>query len=96
VAARGGYALGVAVSPDGKSLYVTMFFSNSLSQFDVGPDGKLSAKTPATVPAGAGPAGIAVASVPTSKEQCKHGGWKQFGFKNQGQCIRFVQHGQKK
>jgi hypothetical protein len=27
---------------------------------------------------------------PTSKEQCKNGGWSQFGFKNQGQCIRFV------
>jgi len=29
---------------------------------------------------------------PTSKQQCKHGGWKNFGsrFKNQGQCMRFV------
>jgi hypothetical protein len=30
---------------------------------------------------------------PTSKEQCKNGGWRDFGFKNQGQCIRFVKHG---
>jgi len=29
---------------------------------------------------------------PMSKEQCKDGGWKQFGFKNQGQCIAFVGH----
>jgi hypothetical protein len=31
---------------------------------------------------------------PTSKKQCKHGGWKKFGsrFKNQGQCVRFVKH----
>jgi hypothetical protein len=28
--------------------------------------------------------------LPTSKEQCKHGGWAQFGFANQGQCIKFV------
>jgi hypothetical protein len=28
---------------------------------------------------------------PTSKHQCKHGGWVQFGFKNQGQCVAFVQ-----
>ena len=28
--------------------------------------------------------------LPTSKAQCKNGGWKQFGFKNQGQCIAFV------
>jgi hypothetical protein len=31
-------------------------------------------------------------STPASKEECKHGGWKQFGFKNQGQCIAFVNH----
>ncbi len=32
-------------------------------------------------------------SLPTSKEQCKNGGWRQFGkaFKNQGQCVAFVQ-----
>ena len=33
--------------------------------------------------------------VPTSKADCKHGGWETFGttFKNQGQCIAFVNHG---
>ena len=30
---------------------------------------------------------------PTSKDDCKNGGWKTFGFKNQGQCIRFVNTG---
>jgi hypothetical protein len=32
---------------------------------------------------------------PTSKAQCKHGGWKTFtnpSFKNQGQCVSFVEH----
>lgn len=29
---------------------------------------------------------------PTSKDQCKGGGWKAFGFKNQGQCIKYVNH----
>jgi hypothetical protein len=38
----------------------------------------------------------AAARVPTTKSQYKHGGWKQFGFKSQGQCIRFVKHGSKK
>jgi hypothetical protein len=35
--------------------------------------------------------------LPTSKEQCKHGGWRTFGdtFKNQGQCVAFVQRGPK-
>jgi hypothetical protein len=30
---------------------------------------------------------------PTTKDQCRGEGWKQFGFKNQGQCIAFVNHG---
>ena len=27
---------------------------------------------------------------PTLKDQCKNGGWRTFGFENQGQCVRFV------
>jgi hypothetical protein len=34
-------------------------------------------------------------SVPTSKEQCQNGGYTSFGFKNQGQCVAFVQRGPK-
>jgi hypothetical protein len=30
---------------------------------------------------------------PTTKEQCKDGGWPQFGFANQGQCVAFVERG---
>jgi hypothetical protein len=34
-----------------------------------------------------------VEPVPTSKEQFKNGGWRNFPqFKNQGQCIAFVVH----
>ena len=35
------------------------------------------------------------ATAPTSKAQCKHGGWKTFTsphFKNQGQCVSYVEH----
>ena len=32
---------------------------------------------------------------PTTKEQCKHGGYAAFGFTNQGQCVAFVQRGPK-
>jgi hypothetical protein len=34
-------------------------------------------------------------ALPTSKEQCKKDGWKNFGsmFKNQGQCVKFVETG---
>jgi hypothetical protein len=34
-----------------------------------------------------------LAPFPTSKDQCKNDGWKAFGFKNQGQCIQFVNTG---
>jgi dipeptidyl aminopeptidase/acylaminoacyl peptidase len=27
---------------------------------------------------------------PTTKQQCKDGGWRDFGFPNQGQCIKAV------
>ena len=30
------------------------------------------------------------AQVPTTNDQCKGGGWKQFGFANQGLCLAFV------
>lgn len=29
-------------------------------------------------------------TLPATNNQCKNGGWKALGFKNQGQCIRFV------
>ena len=31
---------------------------------------------------------------PQSIEECKNGGWVSFGFKNQGQCIRYVNTGE--
>jgi hypothetical protein len=35
--------------------------------------------------------------LPTSKDQCKNGGWRNFpGFKNQGDCVGFVANGGKK
>jgi hypothetical protein len=34
--------------------------------------------------------------LPTSKEQCKNGGWRSFGvFRNQGDCVSFVATGGK-
>jgi hypothetical protein len=30
---------------------------------------------------------------PASKQDCRNGGWRDFDFKNQGQCIRFVKQG---
>lgn len=36
--------------------------------------------------------GSEVVLSPTTKDQCKHGGWQKFGFKNEGQCIKAVNH----
>ncbi len=36
-------------------------------------------------------------SIPTSKDQCKNNGWRNFpGFKNQGDCVSFVATGGKR
>ena len=46
-------------------------------------------------PLGVDPIGVAVvvSANPTDKSQCRNGGWAAFGFKNQGQCMRFVETG---
>jgi hypothetical protein len=31
---------------------------------------------------------------PADKEECKAGGWSSFGFRNQGQCVRFIETGE--
>jgi hypothetical protein len=31
---------------------------------------------------------------PADADDCKDGGWEDFGFRNQGQCIRFVNTGE--
>ena len=44
---------------------------------------------------------ITYTTVPTSKDQCKHGGWHNFTdnsgtpFKNQGDCVSYVATGGK-
>jgi DNA-binding beta-propeller fold protein YncE len=94
-AGTGRLPQGIAVHPDGGSVYVANLLDNTVSQYDVGSTGVLAPTTPATVPASPSPAGVTVgpaARLPTNREQCKHGGWREFGFKNQGQCIAFVVH----
>jgi DNA-binding beta-propeller fold protein YncE len=89
--------LDVALTSDGGSAYVSGFGAGgegAVLQYDIQPQtGVLSPKTPATVATGAALA-IAVGPlprVPTSKVQCKNGGWRSFPqFKNEGLCIAFV------
>ena len=86
----------IVVTPDGRSVYLVQ--TTVILQYDVGPaTGGLTPKTPATVPTPGLATGIVLASPrqtpaePTSKEQCKHDGWRAFPqFKNQGQCVSFV------
>ena len=56
--AAGWNPSGVTVSPDGQSVYVTDSFSDDdifdVRQYDVGPGGELSPKSPATVGLGGG------------------------------------------
>ncbi|HET9719875.1 MAG TPA: HD-GYP domain-containing protein [Solirubrobacteraceae bacterium] len=50
--------------------------------------------TPITAPTStaAQPPPASPPSPPTSKQQCRDGGWKGHGFPNQGQCIDWVVH----
>jgi hypothetical protein len=41
-----------------------------------------------------GSSGTAAVRVqPTSKADCQYGGWRNYGFQSQGQCIQFVTGG---
>jgi DNA-binding beta-propeller fold protein YncE len=51
---------GIAVAPDGQSVYVANGNANNISQFDVGARGVLAPKSPATAPTGTGPSEVAV------------------------------------
>jgi hypothetical protein len=37
--------------------------------------------------------GLVAATDPADKDECKKGGFADFGFRNQGQCIKFVNTG---
>jgi len=89
--------LGVAITPDGTRAYVT----NAQTDFNtVSVIATATNTVVASIPVGAGPSGVAITpapQAPTSKEECKHGGYKKFGppagpFKNQGQCVSYVEH----
>lgn len=92
--AAGSFPLGIAISGDGKSIYAANVGDNTVSQYSVDAEGALRPRSPPTLAAGINPIEIAVSPVarlPTTKGQCKHGGWRNFQqFKNQGDCVAFV------
>jgi DNA-binding beta-propeller fold protein YncE len=71
-----GNAVGVAVNPNGNSVYVTnivgqpSFGGNNISQYDVGPGGKLSSKSPPTVDTDSSPVSIAVSPLANRPPTC--------------------------
>ena len=86
---------GVAITPDGTRAYVVTEGPNAVSVIDTATNTVV-----ATIPVGLAPFGVAITpapQAPRSKEECEHGGYKKFGppagpFKNQGQCVRYVEH----
>ena len=77
------FGFGIAVDGAG-SAYVTGFTRST--------NFPTTAGAAQTTHAGESDAFVAkIATLPTSMDQCKNGGWKTFGvFKNQGDCVSFV------
>ena len=90
----GDHPFGIAITPDGTRAYVTDIISRTVSVIDTATN-TVVATSPIEEPFG-----IAITpapQAPTSKEQCKNGGYLKFGppagpFKNQGQCVSYVEH----
>ena len=86
----GLFPIDIAITPDGRFVYVTNVNAGTVSVIDT-----QSNTVVTTITVGGILGGIAIAplSSPTSIEQCKQGGYVRFSnpvFKNQGQCVKFV------
>ena len=75
---------GMAFGPD-KNLYIIGYYSTVYRY-----DGETGAFINSYGSGLRGTTGLTFTPFPTSKEQCKEDGWQGFGFKNQGQCVKFV------
>jgi virginiamycin B lyase len=100
----------IAAGPDG-ALWFTEIDANKIGRVTTdGNFTEFPIPTPNTAPLGiaAGPdralwfiefnankIGRISVPIPTSKDECKSAGWRAFGFKNQGQCVAFVERGPK-
>ncbi|HXQ69359.1 MAG TPA: beta-propeller fold lactonase family protein [Pyrinomonadaceae bacterium] len=90
------FSLGLAIDPTGTSVYTTS--TNFVSSITVISTASNTVTTTFSSGPGTGPVAIAFGvrtNGPTNKDQCKNGGWATFTnptFKNQGQCIKFVNH----
>jgi YVTN family beta-propeller protein len=93
-----GLGLGTATAQVQTRAYVTTGLDNTVSVIDTATNTVVT-----TIPVGGSPNRVAITpapQAPKSKEQCKHGGYRKFGppagpFKNQGQCVSYVEHHKK-
>ena len=60
---------------------------------DVATGDIIPAEEPETPPAPETPPPEVAATDPATRDECRNDGWTGFGFRNQGQCIRFVNTG---
>jgi DNA-binding beta-propeller fold protein YncE len=87
--AAGAEPLGLAVSPDGQSVYVANQAGDNVSQYDVGAGGGLSPKSPATVTAGSIPQGVATTrATPAARRPGKGCGDKNHVHDRQADCKK--------
>ena len=91
----GGNPAASAVTPDGRTAYVTEPRQGVVRLYDVDPEsGTLTPKANSTITTGGSPRRIVLGPlprVPTAKAQCQRSGWRGFEqFKNQGSCVAFV------
>jgi YVTN family beta-propeller protein len=91
----GPNAQSIAITPDGRHAYAASFGSNSVWVIDTATNAVIT-----TVAVGLAPVGVAVMAgigPPTTRDQCKRLAWKTFTvprtFKNQGDCVSFVNTG---
>ena len=75
---------GMAFGPD-RNFYIVGFYSTVYRY-----DGETGAFINSYGSFLRGTTGLTFTPFPTSKDQCFKDGWTTFGFKNQGQCIKFV------
>lgn len=89
----GPRAQGVGIDPTGAFVYVANSQAGTVSKISTATNTLV-----ATITVGSSPQFIAFpvrTHGPTNKDQCKNNGWQTFTnptFKNQGQCIKFVNH----
>ena len=86
----------IAFTPDGAMAYVTNLLDNSVTVIDTASLTVVSTLTGFACPGGIAIGLVLAPPVPTTKDDCKAGGYARSGwpagpFRNQGQCVAFVE-----